>query len=680
MLCLKQPFVFHYILFLLPVLNSITCCAQEIMMQQQLENLVDANEEETEDDGFLQQMERYRRNPLNINEANEDELGMLSIVNASQVSNFIRYRQMLGKLISVYELQAVPGWDPALIRKLLPFITVLNTPLLTTALTGRLHEGSHTLMLRVSRVMEKQKGFSAGGGGTKYNGSVLRIFARYKYSYKNLLQFGWTGDKDAGEQFFRGRQRMGFDFNSVHLFARKLGAVEALALGDFSVNLGQGLIQWQSLAFKKSGETMGVKRQSPVLRPYNSAGEYNFYRGVGVTIRKRFVEWTVFASIRQLSANRNEDSSGAFVSSIITSGYHRTNAEEADRHVLKQFVSGAAVRYRRSRMQIGLNAIHYSFSLPLKKRDEPYNLFAIRGRQWMNASVDHSYTWRNIHLFGEVAIDRNMSTAILQGCMISAAANIDISVVYRNIAKEYQALNASAFTENASPSNERGCYVGFSIRPVYGWKLDMYADFYQFPWLKYLIDAPSYGKDFLIQLTYTPSKQVELQGRIGHSLRMQEAPRAEATDYLTPVYKTSSQLQLNYALSKDFTFRSRMQILWLLREQRETGFSLSLDALYKPGAKPFSISSRLQFFETDGYNTRLYGFENDLPYSYSIPAIFGKGIRYYLVVQMKMLRKMSLGWRWAQTIYRQQTEIGTGLDLINGNKRSEIRMQCMYAF
>lgn len=53
------------------------------------------------------------------------------------------------------------------------------------------------------------------------------------------------------ENPFKGRQKAGFDFYSVHLFARRLGIIQSLAIGDFTVNLGQGLIQWQSLAFKK---------------------------------------------------------------------------------------------------------------------------------------------------------------------------------------------------------------------------------------------------------------------------------------------------------------------------------------------------------------------------------------------------------------------------------------------
>ncbi len=90
-----------------------------------------------------------------------------------------------------------------------------------------------------------------------------------------------------------------------------MGNIKALALGDFTVNMGQGLIQWQSLAFKKSVDVMGVKRQSTVLRPYNSAGEYNFNRGAGITFRKGKIETTCFAHSPTKSAAARLSSSMA---------------------------------------------------------------------------------------------------------------------------------------------------------------------------------------------------------------------------------------------------------------------------------------------------------------------------------------------------------------------------------
>ena len=672
-------FTFYFSLF--------ACLAQDIPLsaEQQLENLTDAEQTETEDDSYLQQLEQFRRNPINLNVADINELRELRILTDLQIVNLISYRRLLGKFINIYELQAIPAWDVNTLRKLLPFITVASAVSLNDDLAMRFKDGSHSLLFRFTQVVEKQKGFDKSTTGTKYLGTPQRLFFRYRYTYKNLLQFGLVGDKDAGEQFFKGSQKKGFDFYSFHLFARKIGIIQSLALGDFTVNMGQGLIQWQSLAFKKSVDITGVKRQSAVLRPYNSAGEFNFNRGVGITIKKENIEATVFASVRQLSANfvANTVNFEDYISSFQMSGYHRTAAEVADKNSLRQTSFGGNIKYISNRWHVGINGIHYQFSIPIQKRDEPYNLFAISGKNWYNLSVDYSYTFRNLHFFGEAATDKSFNKAFLNGLLISVDPRVDISVVQRTIAKNYQAVNGNAFTENTYPTNENGIYTGITIRPTAAWRLDAYGDIYRFPWLKSGVDAPSSGRDFLAQLTYTPNKQVELYTRFrNESKQLNQADNLTPTNYLVQLPKQNWRVQTSYKINPTIAIRNRVEMIWYNKKEEysERGFLVFADLIYKPMMKPFSGVLRLQYFETDGYNSRLYAYENDVLYSYSIPVFFDKGYRYYLTLNYDLSKKTSIWVRWAQTIYMDKNSIGSGLDEISGNRKTEIKLQARYLF
>ena len=202
---------------------------------------------------------------------------------------------------------------------------------------------------------------------------------------------------------------------------RNAGNIKALALGDFSVSMGQGLVHWQGMAFKKSGEVMAIKRQAAVLKPYNSAGEFYFHRGIGLTFVKKRIETTVFVSMRRLDANTRDDSisDGRFFTSFITSGYHRNASEIDSRNKLGQVCAGSSIQYRGKKLNIGVNGVYYRFAFPLQKRDEPYNLYAINGSTWFNASIDYSYTWKNIHFFGESAISQRMDKAFVNGMLLS---------------------------------------------------------------------------------------------------------------------------------------------------------------------------------------------------------------------------------------------------------------------
>nr|WP_255551781.1 helix-hairpin-helix domain-containing protein [Aridibaculum aurantiacum] len=645
-------------------------------------------EGESEDDTYLQSLVQFRRNKLNINSAEQNELRELKLLTDLQIINLIRYRQLLGNLVSIYELQAVPAWDVETILRILPFITVGTVVPFGIDIGERFANGNHSLLMRMQQVLERSEGFKRPDTVlNRYPGSPQRLFFRYKYTYRNLLQYGIVGDKDAGEQFFNGSQRYGFDFYSFHLFARKLGPVRLLALGDFTVNMGQGLIHWQSLAFRKSAEVMAVKRQADILRPYNSAGEFNFHRGVGVTVGSNKLNVTAFGSVKEMDGTLNSDTSTTnedFISSILNNGLHRTPNEVGKRNSFTQTTVGGNISYNSTGFHLGVNGVGYRFSTPLQRNLQPYNQFAITGKDWLNYSVDYSYTYRNMHLFGEAAMDKNNSKALLAGMMVNLDQRVDASLVYRNIEKSYQAVYGNAFTESTYPNNEKGLYAGLSVKPYYWLRVDAYADVFSFPWLRYRVDAPSTGSEYMFQVTYRPNKQVEVYTRYRNenkaiNLSGLNLPTRETVTRPRQNWRT----QIAYKPSRDVTLRNRVELMWFdqqVEERRQQGFLTYFDVAYRPFGKPVSITTRLQYFETEGYDSRIYAFENDVLYSFSIPQFIGKGMRYYVNLNYDVSKKLTMWFRWAQTIYSNQNTIGSGLDRIDGNRRSEVKIQAMYNF
>jgi hypothetical protein len=544
------------------------------LIEQQLENMAAAQESETEDDYWLQQLERYKKYKVNVNRVGADELRELMLLTELQVQSLIRYRTLFGHFIDLYELQAVPGWDVYTLQRISPYITVNSNDGMISRLRERWKGGDHSFLYRQARVPEKAMGFKQPlqPGANYYPGSTDKMLFRYKYTYRNLLQWGILGDKDAGEPFFRGRQKLGFDFYSFHFFARQLGAIKVIAIGDYSVSLGQGLIQWQSLAFTKSADVMAIKRQSPVLTPYNSSGEYNFHRGGGITLVKNNCEATLFASSRQVDGRIVSDSlyPGGVISSLPTGGYHRTPSENDNRNSLNQLSAGSNIQYGAGNWHAGINVMYHQFSRPLKKAEEPYHLFALSGNSLFNTSVDYSYTWRNLHVFGEAAADRHFNKAFLNGVLISLDERADASILFRKIDREYQSLNGNAFTESGSPVNETGLYTGITLRPAKQLSIAGYADVYRFPWLKFRGDAPSAGRDFLVQLTWKPDKKTELYTRYKQDAK--QISQAGGSGHMPVVEmstRKSMRLQASMQVSSKVRFRSRVEVLWYTKHRRQ---------------------------------------------------------------------------------------------------------------
>jgi hypothetical protein len=375
--------------------------------------------------------------------------------------------------------------------------------------------------------------------------------------------------------------------------------------------------------------------------------------------------------------------------SFENSGYHRTAGEIADRNNNGQFSDGGNIVFSEPRFSVSVNFTHFRFSKSFQKRDEPYNLFSLRGSVLSNASLEYDYTIQNLHLFGELAMDRQRHPALVQGMLLSLGSTMDLSVLYRNIPPTYQSLYADAYTENSSPANESGFYTGLSFRPLNGFKMEMYYDLFVFPWLKYQVDAPGYGSDFLVRTFFQPDKK----WFIGSDYKQEKKPANQeisetATHAVFSPVKKRWQLETGYTISPRVRVKAKMAYIWIRKdwEQNRTkqeGFLGLLDIFYHNFR--MNANLRIQHFLTPGYDFRIYIYESDMLFNFSLPPYYDNGWRYYINVSKSfhLSRKGRGGhlvtlttWvKWGLTMYTDKSFIGSGLDQISGNKKTDLKFQ-----
>lgn len=678
--------------FILLVWTPLSVIGQEElpeMMEQQLESMMEENEDdEMMDDSWWQYLVYLSKNKLNLNHVTEEELTGLKMLSAVQIDQFLQYRRLLGNFISIYELQSIPTWDIPLIRKILPYVTIGSSASLPKETFGKtLKNGHSNILLRYGRIVETAKGYQISDTGLNhYLGGPSRWMLRYKYQYKNRIRYGLTATKDAGERFFQGNHT-GFDFYSFHFFASRPGIIKTIALGDYTVNMGQGLIHWQGLSFGKESDISFIKKQSEILSPYNSSGAVYFHRGAALQLTKANWQGAVFISLRNLDAKLQSAPADdeKWVTSIHTSGYHRTNSEITDKNALQLFTYGATLKYKRGGWYGAFNAVRYSFNHPVRKVAVlPYQLFSLAGKTFNHFSLDYGFTHKNLHSFGELAVDNQLNSAFIHGVLLNLHAKAGISVLYRNISKSFQSFFGNAFNVNSTVANEKGVLSGIALKPIYGLDINLFLDLYHFPWLKYRVDAPSYGRDVRLQTVYKPSKQTLIESRFRARLREQNQNNEqnilpEVIGYSTRSWRTQLSHRLNAAIS----LRHRFELLWYRTENttiNEKGFLAFTDVFYKLPRQRLQFNGRIQYFDTNSYNSRLYAFESDVLYYYSIPAFYDKGMRYYVNARFTLNRMINLWLKWGQTIYSDKEVIGSGLDEITGNKKSEFRLLTNVAF
>ncbi len=516
------------------VLYGICCMGQEVgeLTAQKLENeTAGAEDVAPEDDMHDQLLEYHVRHRININTAEPEWLGQVLGLNMLEIQSFREYRKWLGPFIDLMELQSIPGWGTETVRRILPMVKLGEDQQIVPVFRERITKGEHSFLLRTGRVLEKSKGFMKNDSGlTPFAGDRQKLMLRYTYRFRNLLQWGITAEKDPGEPLLKSGYRKGFDFYSAHLSIRDFRFIRAMVLGDYHINFGQGLVHWQSMAFKKSAETIQSLRQGHVLRPYNGTDENRFHRGAGIELGKKQWSLLLFLAIDKSDGNLVADTGSQFkkvFTSFQTSGLHRTVSEIDDKDALRQNTMGGQIGFRQGRFKLSFNGIRYQFSNEIRKENEPHNLYAISGKNWFNYSIEYGFTYKNLYLFGEAALDKKKHHALIQGMLASLHPSLDFSLVYRNISPAYRALQSNAFTENAETQNENGIYAGFSYKPRPGWRLDAYFDVYQFPWVTYRTDRPAAGFNELIQVSFKPHKKLDMYLRYQKEIKTLNEPEVD---------------------------------------------------------------------------------------------------------------------------------------------------------
>lgn len=660
------------------------------IIQQRIEFISEQLESEEIDLTNVIEVLTYRiENPLNLNSAEKEDLEELGLLTDVQINDLLLHRKLFGKFISIYELQSLRYWDLESIYLVLPFVKVDDRlDQVHVSLKEAFRQGRFEAFLRYQRVLEEKGGYDdvpdsvLQSSNSYYHGNADRYYTRLRFAYRTNLSIGVTAEKDAGEEFFKGSQTNGFDFYSAHVFFKGGKYLRAVALGDYQIQIGQGLNLWSGYAFGKTADAANVKKNANTIKPYTSVDETRFLRGAAVDLGFRRFQLTGFASAKRVDGSAVTDTlldDLEFITSINLSGLHRTNSEIARKKSLTELIFGGNLRYETRNLHLGLAAISWGYDREYNKSYQPYNQYDFRGKQTSSISGDYSYVFRNLHFFGEVSyVTHSKSVAQLHGVLMALDSRATMSLVYRNYQRGYETFYNAGFAEGSQTKNEKGVYAGLSFNLSKAWSVNTYFDLFEFPWLKYLVDQPSAGHEFLIQPAYRPNKQLEIYARFRQQLRQKNSRDTDGTiTAIEDVLQRNYRLNFSYRISEDFTLKSRIEYVTINRPSNkpEDGVIFTQDVLYKPKKWPVDLTLRYALFDTDSYDSRIYTFETNALYVFSVPSYYYQGSRAYALVRYTFLKRFDLWVRYGVFLYSNRKTLGSGAEEINQPQKTDLTIQ-----
>lgn len=641
--------------------------AQNPIATEVTEDLLESVGENMSDDSDIQEilddLESFSQNPLKINLASRDNLMRLHLLSEVQINNLIAYRIKTGTIYSLYELAAVDGFTPDILQKLEPFISFDVSDMQS----GK-KRSSTDLLARTNRTFPLTD-------QSKYEGSPERYYMRMKHVSSRMV-YGVVAEKDPGEAFFSQSNKQGFDYTSAYANFGIGQKTNRIFVGDYHVRFGQGLVAWQGFSMGKSAETTQVFRSDQGVKSYTSTDENQFFRGAAGQFTFRNFTFYPFLSRHRLDASVDTLDDKPYFGAFQTSGYHRTSSEITGENTLEQIVGGGHVTFSHNQWSVGFTTVYTRFDVYLDRSDEPYNQFLPEGRDNLVAGFDWRGSFRKTFFFGEAAVGKNSGKALLTGVMIKPASNVELSLVYRNINKTYFSFFSNAFTESSRTNDEHALYLGLKVFPASHWILWAYADFFRHQWLKYTTAGPSSGAEFFAQVSYSPTRATNFYLRF---FQEEKEQRLITGNLRYNEQQLINRLRLNFthALNEQISLKSRLEFSFYSKSGSENGVLVYQDVAFKPLQKSFVLNGRLAWFSTDGYNSRLYAYENDLLYSFSVPALYGNGFRAYFNFQQKISDKFTFWVKCAATHQSTQNSDETNFDY---STKSEVKLQIRYQF
>ncbi|MEJ7694992.1 helix-hairpin-helix domain-containing protein [Daejeonella sp.] len=675
---------FKFLTIAFVILMPASCCAQadnDSLIEQVMEYIAENISEDQDYSEITERLNFYRKYPLDINKVRKEQLHELVFISPVQIEKLLRHREESGLFLDLLELQSIDGFDDETARWLSNFL-ILNPPELFSdlSLSKLFKNGEHDLMIRFGKILQQQDGFlSSDSIKAIYSGSADRIFTRYRFNYANKVLLSLNMEKDAGEAFL-GKTGKGFDFYSANIFLKGNRFLKELVVGDYALQFGQGLTMWSGLGFGKGAELTSVAKQGAGLRPYSSVNEFSFLRGVSATVDYGNVSITPFISYKKMDASLSNDQSE--IKSLPISGLHRTNSEQKGKNAVTQLVYGTNAEYLKNELAVGITAYKTQLDKPLASSKTLYERYDFADKILTNLGLHYTYTFRNTYFFGEAAHSLSSGTGFLNGLMSSLSRRVSGVVLYRNYARNYYSFFNQGLSESTEAINEKGIYTGLNIQFSSKVELAGYFDLFRFPWLKFRVDAPSRGHELFGQLSYSLSKKFKIAARFKLQQKEENATEISPVGGLENVEKQNYRLELSYKLSNSFSIRNRVEVSAYKKglANKEFGFLSYQDVIYKPLSSSFSGNVRFAIFDTQGFNSRIYAYENDVLYGYSVPAYQGRGLRCYLNGRYTVRRGIDVWLRYALSSYADQETVGSGYDIIKGSKRSDFKLQLRFQF
>lgn len=618
--------------------------------------------EKLNDQSNEKNLEAYINHPIDLNHTPFESILSFPLFEKQQAESVIAYLKIHRPLKSVYELQTIEGLPLEILKNSLPYLILKDSTERKKLLKIIGRKDSHKLILRWGRSFDDQDSTSS----TTYLGSPDKFYCRYKSAVPGRYAMAFTVEKDAGEAWIQKKGTKGFDYTSAFIEIEQLSPrLKKIILGDYQICIGQGLLVDNSFNIESADAlSTGIKRTG-LLKPYQSIRESDMLRGIGLNLQitQNTHALLYYSSVRQdaklsNSINPQTNDTSNRISSILSTSYHRDSNELESKNSTLFELKGISLLSRIKSLKFGLNGLssYQQYIWDHQKRLDR-NFLSSRNQN-VQVSIDHSYLFKNVSLFGEVAMDQHKQKAWMESVVISPSKYMEVKIHYHHFDRGNFQYYSNTNSTSGMSFNENSLQFSWSIRLNARWNVTGNAHFTTYPWLRYQESQRTNQTQYLLRIACSERKKWSAYLLLQVGFQEQNSMHSSnKQDDLTGLKNYQIRVNLDMKTSSKLSWRSRIELRKSeINMESGTGFLISTDFLYKNIESKISGNIRYAVYNIPAYSNRIYSFQNDVSGIYNLASYSGKGYSIYLNVRWRITAQLMMECRWGGQFKQFQDE------------------------
>lgn len=603
-------------------------------------------------DEMLRRLAAFRDNPVDINTAGVAELSRVPFLGPGSAVRIVADRRALGPFPALDDLVERRCLDSATLEVVRPYIVAVAVPD-GTAADGRASapsEDASGLVWDFRARLAFSEGYEESWATDTFSAWAAG-FSRLRVSLPNGLSVGLAGGKDKGEERWHDHVAACLSWRARDTARLDAAVVRSACMGDFTGSWGQGL----TLRSGTFSSASSYPRRTDGLRAYDGAGESAPRRGVFLELARGRASVTAVAALTRLDASIDDD---GLVTSVRTSGYHRTESEETGAGALEERLLGGRIRLAVTEgLRVGGSVLGLSYKPGFAEGDPERQRFGFSGDGLGICGLDLLAGGPGADAGLEVARTSSGGVAILGAARI-ARGRARVHAGAARVSRDYTSPLGGGVPGYSGGTNGTSAWAGVAYRARAGWKLSAEMLVRRRPWRSYLLELP----DRAVSLRASLTARLGRRGRLVVDARRRYAQDEEgdpASTVRRSLVRTGASLNSGGSSSCGLSVTRVVSLL----ENVEEGslLALGVKAARDVGCST-SVDGGITSVVKTGNTPSLVRYEPRLPGEFGLRSLNASGTRWYIRVQVKGPFGSGLTFRLGGGPGKGRTEMGIGID------------------